>query len=77
MRRVKASRASACAAPLRRERRWVRSLFSKNSTALWSHHTILLSDETWLSEWSDGMGERSDGAVRSRGVLGRASLGKI
>jgi len=23
------------------------------------------------------MGERSDGAVRSRGVLGRASLGKI
>src|ERR1039458_9234573 len=25
---------------------------AENSTALWSHHSILRSDETWLSEWS-------------------------
>jgi hypothetical protein len=49
---------------------------AENPTPLWSHHTILRSDGTWLSEWSDGMGERSGGAVRSRGFLGRASLGK-
>ena len=42
---------------------------AENPTPLWSHHTILLSDETWLSEWSDGMGERSGGAVRSRGAF--------
>jgi len=32
---------------------------AENSTALWSHHSFLRSDGTWLSEWSDGMGERS------------------
>jgi hypothetical protein len=25
---------------------------TENSTPLWSHHTILRSDETWLPEWN-------------------------
>lgn len=39
------------------------------ATALWSRHSVPASDETWLAEWSDGMGERSGGAVWSRGVF--------
>jgi hypothetical protein len=40
----------------------------ENSTLLWSHHTILRSDETWLSEWSGKLGGVQRCAVRSRGV---------
>jgi hypothetical protein len=32
--------------------------------------TIPQSDETWLTEWSDGMDERSGARSRSRGVPG-------
>jgi hypothetical protein len=45
---------------------------AENSTALWSHHIILRSDETWLPEWSVTWAECSGGAVRSR----RVSWGK-
>jgi hypothetical protein len=48
---------------------------AENSTAPWSHHSILRSDETWLPEWSGNLG----GVQRWRssiawGVLGQASL---
>src|ERR1019366_8382631 len=55
---------------LRRKRRWVRSPLAENSTPLWSHQTVRRSDETWLPEWSVGMGERSGARSRSRGVSG-------
>jgi len=29
---------------------------AENSTLLWSHHSILRSDETWLPEWSGNLG---------------------
>jgi hypothetical protein len=29
---------------------------AENSTPLWSHHSILRSDETWLPEWSGNLG---------------------
>src|ERR1017187_1312667 len=32
---------------------------AENSTPLWSHHTILRRDETWLPEWSGKLGEWS------------------
>jgi len=48
---------------------------AENSTALWSHHSTMRSDETWLPEWSGNLG----GVQRWRssvawGVLGQASL---
>jgi hypothetical protein len=48
---------------------------AENSTPLWSHQSILRSDETWLPEWSGNLG----GVQRWRssvawGVLGQASL---
>ena len=46
---------------------------AEKPTPFWSRHPVPLSDETWLPEWSDGVGERSGGTVRSRGVLGQAS----
>src|ERR1017187_2588577 len=41
---------------------------AENSTPLWSHHSILRSDETWLPEWSGKLGGVELCAVRSRGV---------
>jgi hypothetical protein len=41
---------------------------AENSTPLWSHHSILRSDETWLPEWSGNLGGVQRCAVRSRGV---------
>src|ERR1019366_4151367 len=48
---------------------------AENSTALWSHQSILRSDETWLPEWSGNLGgvQRWRSSVAS-GVLGQASL---
>ena len=40
--------------------------------------TVPRSDETWLSEWSAGMGERSGARSRSRGVPGASqSAGQL
>jgi len=36
---------------------------------LWSPHSILRSDETWLSEWSGNLGGVQRCAIRSRGVF--------
>jgi hypothetical protein len=44
--------------------------FAENSTLLWSHHSVLGSDETWLSEWSDGLG----GVQRWRSSVAWGSL---
>jgi hypothetical protein len=41
---------------------------AEKPTALWSHHSILRSDETWLPEWSGKLGVVQRCAVRSRGV---------
>ena len=41
---------------------------AEKPTALWSHHSILRSDETWLPEWSGKLGGVERCAVRSRGV---------
>jgi hypothetical protein len=43
---------------------------AEKPTALWSHHSILGSDETWLPEWSGKPGGVELCAVRSRGCLG-------
>src|SRR5208283_4048390 len=48
---------------------------AENTTPLWSHHSILRADETWLPEWSGNLG----GVQRWRssvawGVVGQASL---
>jgi sugar lactone lactonase YvrE len=55
-----------------------RSLNSENSTPLWSHHSILRSDETWLPEWSGNLGgvQRWRSSVAS-GVLGPPGRPKI
>ena len=45
---------------------------AEKPTALWSHYSILRSDETWLPEWSGKLGGVKRCAVRSR----RASWGK-
>jgi hypothetical protein len=47
---------------------------AENPTLLWSHRSIPRSDGTWLSEWSGKLGGVKRCAVRSRGVLGQASL---
>jgi hypothetical protein len=51
---------------------------AENSTALWSHHLIRRSDETWLPEWSGKLGvvQRWRSSV-AWGVLGQASLPAI
>jgi len=41
---------------------------AENSTPLWSHHSILRSDETWLPEWSGNLG----GVQRWRSSVARA-----
>ena len=41
---------------------------AEKPTALWSHHSILRSDETWLPEWSGKLGGVERCAVWSRGV---------
>ena len=41
---------------------------AEKPTALWSRHSILRSDETWLPEWSGKLGGVKRCAVRSRGV---------
>jgi len=41
---------------------------AEKPTPLWSHHSILRSDETWLPEWSGKLGGVKRCAVRSRGV---------
>ena len=46
---------------------------AEKPTALWSDHSILVSDETWLPEWSGKLGGVEQCAVWSRGFLG-ASL---
>jgi hypothetical protein len=48
---------------------------AENATPLWSHHSILRRDETWLPEWSGKLGgvPRWRSSV-TRGVLGQASL---
>ena len=49
---------------------------AEKPTALWSHHSILRSDETWLPEWSGNLGGVKQCAVRSRGCPGaRQSFG--
>ena len=51
---------------------------AENPMPLWSHYSFLWSDETWLSEWSDGLGERSGAhSPVAWGVLGQASLPAI
>jgi hypothetical protein len=35
---------------------------AKKPTLLWSHHSILRSDETWLQEWSGNLGGECSGA---------------
>ena len=40
---------------------------AENSTPLWSHHSILRRDETWLPEWSGKLVGVERCAVRSRG----------
>jgi hypothetical protein len=74
------SKGSAAAASAR----WMRQPFCDESgvgfaaclaekpTALWSHHSILRSDETWLPEWSGNLG----GVQRWRSSVARASWGK-
>jgi hypothetical protein len=39
------------------------------ATALWSCQSILVSDETWLPEWSGNLGGVQLCAVRSRGMF--------
>ena len=63
-------RAVCAPAFLRRKRRWVRSPLAEKSTPLPSHHLVRRSDETWLTEWSGGLGERSGARSRSRGCFG-------
>src|ERR1035437_2234851 len=41
---------------------------AEKPTALWSCHSMLWSDETWLPEWSGKLGGVEWCAVRSRGV---------
>jgi hypothetical protein len=48
------------------EKSFFNTLLAENSTPLWSHHSILRSDETWLPEWSGNLGEVQHGTVRSR-----------
>jgi hypothetical protein len=45
---------------------------AENSTLLWSHHSILWSDETWLPEWSGNLG----GVQRWRSSVASGVLGK-
>jgi hypothetical protein len=52
-------------AHLRRERRWVHSVFGGEFNAALVAPFNSQSDETWLPERSAGLGERSGGAVRS------------
>jgi hypothetical protein len=47
---------------------------AENSTPLWSHHTILLSDETWLPEWGGKLGGVQRWRSSVAGCLGQASL---
>src|ERR1035437_159166 len=41
---------------------------AEKPTSLWSRHSILGSDGTWLPEWSGKLGGVKRCAVRSRGV---------
>jgi hypothetical protein len=59
---------------------------AENSTLLWSHHSILRSDETWLPEWSGNLGgvqrwrssvARVLGASQSFGLRRQASWLKV
>jgi hypothetical protein len=43
---------------------------AENSTALWSHHSIPRSDETWLPEWSASWAECSGVPFGRAGCLG-------
>ena len=71
------SKGSASAASVR----WMRQPFCDESgggfgvagaekpTLLWSHQSVLRSDETWLTEWSGKLGGVERCAVRLRGAF--------